>query len=132
MWRTAGVQVHADQGVGVRKWKRLHLLIQLLHELCPVFQTNLEDLPVLNLRNANEVEMAVSKEVSIGQILNQLDNVLVKLENHGLINTHVEMHGEEVAKEKGQVLNKLLISRIARVVGSLQIHRKRNDFRDRS
>lgn len=58
---------HADQGVEIRNGKLLHLLVQFLYKLCPVFQANLENFSVINLTDANQVEVAMGQIIGIGQ-----------------------------------------------------------------
>jgi hypothetical protein len=70
----------------------LHLVVQFANQLSPVLQADLEDLAVLDLTNANEVEVTVKEEITVGQSLDDWEVV-----------------AEEVAKEEGQVLYKLLI-----------------------
>ena len=48
-------------------------------------------------------------------------------EGRGSEGTCVEMHAEEVAEEQGQVLDKLLVPRVAAGVGSLEVERDGDD-----
>lgn len=58
----------------------MHLVVELLNKLGPVFQADFEDLPVFDLGDSDKVEVGVRKEVSVGKVLNKLANQLVKYE----------------------------------------------------
>lgn len=60
---------HADQRIEIRDGKLLHLLIKLLDELRPVLQANLENLSVIDLADADQVEMAMGQVIGVGQFL---------------------------------------------------------------
>ncbi len=53
----------------------LHFFIQLLDELSPVFQADLEDFAVVYLRYTYEIEMGVVQIITSGKIFNELANI---------------------------------------------------------
>ena len=72
VWRTAigkATHTHVDQRVEVGDWQLLHLIVELADQLGPVLQADLEDLTVLDLADANEVEVGVGEEIPVRQIL---------------------------------------------------------------
>ncbi len=48
-----------DQGMNLGHWQLLHFLVQFLYKLGPVLETDLKELPVVNLADADQVIMAV-------------------------------------------------------------------------
>lgn len=54
----------------------MHLLIQLLDKLGPVFQADLENLAIVNLRNADKVEVGMGEKVSVWEIFDELLSVV--------------------------------------------------------
>lgn len=65
---------HGEEGVGVCEGQRLHLLVELLHELEPVVEADFEDFSVVNLRDADEVKMGVGEKVAVWQVLDKLSS----------------------------------------------------------
>ena len=63
---------HVNQWVEVSDRKGLHLVVEFLNKLGPVFQTDLENLSVLDLRDSDKVEVAMSEVIPIGKVLNKL------------------------------------------------------------
>ena len=56
---------HGQEGVRFGDGQDLHLVVELLYELDPVVQADLEDLAVVDLGNADQVEVAVREEVPV-------------------------------------------------------------------
>lgn len=104
---------HADQRIDVGEGKLLHLVVEVADQLGPVFQTDLEDFTVVDLTDANEVEVSVNQEVRVGQVLD--DAKVVR---------------EEVGQEESKVLDKFLVTAVAGGVSLLEIQRQGNDCRN--
>lgn len=60
----------------------MHLFVQLLDELKPVIQTDLEDLSVLDLGNSDKVEMTMREKVSVWEVLDKLNLISVYNSSH--------------------------------------------------
>ena len=76
VWCSTGggeaTNTHGDQWVDLGDGKLLHFLVKLLHQLRPIFKADLEDLAVLDLRYADQVEMGVREVVCVWQFLDKL------------------------------------------------------------
>jgi hypothetical protein len=51
----------------------LHLLVQLLNESCPILQADLENFPVIDLADADKVEVGMRKVIPVWQLLDNLE-----------------------------------------------------------
>ena len=85
---------------------RLHLIVQFLHQLKPVVKADLEDLSVVNLGYPNEVKVAMSDVVTVGQVLDKLNGLVSDqmVEQRAWAReseAHIQMHAKEVGEEKG-------------------------------
>ena len=58
-------RVHAYERVDICDRELLHLVIQLLDKLGPVFEANLKNFPIVYLRNPDEIEMRLYKKVLV-------------------------------------------------------------------
>lgn len=58
-------RVHADKRVEICDRELLHLVVQLLDEFGPVFETNLEDFPIVYLRNPDKIEMGLYEKILV-------------------------------------------------------------------
>lgn len=72
--KTCGANLtHADKGIDVGNWQRLHLLIKFLDKLVPILKANFENLPILYLRDPDEIEVRVGEVIFVWEILNELE-----------------------------------------------------------
>lgn len=60
------------EGVEVGNGELLHLLVELLDELEPVVEANLEDFSIIDLRYPDKIVVTVNKEISVGKLLDEL------------------------------------------------------------
>jgi len=63
---------HANKRSDVCNRQRLHLFIELLNKLIPVFEADFKDLAVLNLGYPDKVKMRMSEVIFIRESFNKL------------------------------------------------------------
>lgn len=56
---------HAHQWVDIGDRELLHFFVEFLHKSCPVLQADLKNLSIIDLADANEVEMSVGEVVTV-------------------------------------------------------------------
>jgi hypothetical protein len=66
---------HIQERAHISYGERLHLLKELLNQLVPVFQADLEYLAIFDLRYPDQIEMGVCQVVLIWVFLNELVTV---------------------------------------------------------
>jgi hypothetical protein len=73
--QSAAKLAHAEERVEFRNRKHLDFLIELLDKLVPVFQTDLEDLTIVDLRDLDEIKVALDQVVFVVECFDELREV---------------------------------------------------------